>query len=209
MISGLRFYQTYLATKLHFTSSYDAFKFCGKVPNIEAKFEKLKGNPLFERWRTKVKDTQHAAQVSLANQLIVGSNWVFDMTIEDSLSIYSEWNKTHDAIGYHTTEDFKFIRSLFEKGKLKTYDDLIQKTKNGHAPLLQLYVANRVLPDTVVAFNLFRPAFLDRWLEEYKIDPAISSKVFALTKYSPYITRSLPIIRESYKTVFSQPKQEQ
>jgi hypothetical protein len=208
MISGIRFYQIYLATKLHFTSSYDAFKFKGKVPDIEKRYDRLKGNPLFERWKNRVKDSSHAAQVALANQLIVGSNWVFDMTIDDAISIYTEWNKTHDAISYHSTEDFTFIRSLFEKGKLKAYDDLIQKTKNGHPPLLQLYLANRVLPDTVVALNVLRTPFLDNWIEEYKIDPAISAKVFALHRYTPYMKESLPLIRESYKAVFSQPKKE-
>ena len=126
MISGRRFYQIYLATKLHFTSSYDIIKFKGKVPNIEKRYDQIKGNPLFERWANRVKDTTHASQVALANQLIIGQNWVFDMTVDDAISIYSEWTKTHDSIKYHTQEDFTLIRSLFEKGKLKRRQQAIR-----------------------------------------------------------------------------------
>ncbi len=209
MITGKRFFQIYLATRLHFTTEYDAFKFKGQVPNLDARYAGLKnGSMLFEKWGSKVRDHAHAATISLCNQLLCGPRWVYDMTVDDAVSIYNEWSKTHDAITYHTTEDFTFIRSLFEKEKLKVYDDLLQKTKNGHAPLLQLYMANRVLPDTIVALDVFRPSFLDSWVTEYEHDPAVRERVQSLVKYKPYVTSNLPKIRESYKTVFSTPKKE-
>lgn len=185
MITGFSFYKAYLAVKLHFTTSYNAIKYCGKTKAKESDFYVRNDHAIFEKWASKVKNQNEAIELSVAN-FMVSNEWVHGTT-EDGISIYTKWKSTQAALTHFIELDYNVIASFIEKHNIQ-YANFIQKTPKGNkAPLLQLYLTGKILPDTMVSLDSIHHPFISSWLQEYSSDPLVSREVFKLDKYRPFI----------------------
>ena len=183
MISGLTFYKSYLAIKLHFTTKYDVVKYQGKL-STHNKYDEKNDKSIFESWGRKVKDQHQAIEVSISNFLYNDSDWIHE-DFETAFSIYTKWLSINNSIVFKIAEDLKFLQSLIGD-KVTNYDNLFQKTPKGNkAPLLQLFLTRRILPDTIVYFDRyhFNDTLVSTWLKDYPNDPLISRELFKVYKY--------------------------
>jgi hypothetical protein len=189
MISGFAFYKIHTAISLHFNSKYDVIKYAGKVPKIDERYGKKSNQSLYERWGKACKDTSLAYELCIANGITHESEWVYS-ELNGAFATYKAWKETRN---YQSIEnDFKYLGSLISSKKAEFYDDLIQKTKSGKTPpLLQLYLGDGILPDTVVVLDAIHTKFFEKWMKDYENDPLISVKLSKLNKYKSFVKFNL------------------
>lgn len=202
MISGYTFFKVYYALSLHFTSKYDAIKYCGKTPNSTfEKYEIRRDKAIFEKYGKRVKDSNEAGTFSVANFMHQENTWLYG-DVENAVSIYKEWNKKHESLTHFLTSDFKFLNQLLQEKQIH-YDNLFQKTPKGNkAPILQLYLANRILPDTICAFDLLRDGFLIGLEKDYDDDPLVKKSVFKLKKFKPFCKIKHDLVKKIHDISF-------
>lgn len=207
MVSGFDFFRTQLAIKMHFTSDYDIFKYCGRVHGVKDTFEKKSNKSLFEKWGKMVKSDEDTINLCVANQLVAGNNWVYD-PIQDGIEVFREWKASHEALTRNVSLDLSKLKTLIDQKKVKHNDNFFQKTEKGNfPPLLQLYMAHRILPDTVVAIDMYHKQFLDEWEIEFAGDPTALNRVKQLKKFKPFINKKTAKILNNAVTDFFNTKE--
>lgn len=184
-MKAYEFFQIRHAVKSHLTSKYDIVKYRGKIRIPEASFNKRNDKLIYEGFAKRMKENSEAMQFCIANDMFNGRDWIYD-GYEDSASYYEEYRNVkrckYEVINKELEELESFITS-----KGITYDNLFQKTKSGkNAPILQLYFSKRILPDTFIALDVLYDGVISRLHLEHSTDPAISEKLFSLTKYKTF-----------------------
>jgi hypothetical protein len=118
--------------------------------------------------------------------------------MQDAIDVYNEWRKTKESLTEVFKNDCIGLAENFKE--LATWSDFLKRTPRGNnAPLLQLYQHRRIHPESLIALDSIDP-FIDRWELEYAVDPLISSQLFKLKKYKPFVkfdtTKFINIFKE-------------
>lgn len=185
MISGFSFYRSYISVKLHLTTKYDALKYHGKTNTKESDFLKRNDRYAFEKYGNKTRNQDEAIKFCIANFMLNGNDWLHEDATTADL-IYKKWDGIQTALTHHITEDLKYIKSIIDS-KLKQYDNIFQTTPMGKkAPLLQLYLTQRIVPETILFLNGGGADFINSWLKEYDNDPLVTRELFKLSKYASF-----------------------
>jgi len=201
MISGFDFYRAYLAIKLHFNTPYDVIKYCGKTKATQSDFVARNDKFIFEKWAKACPKASDAIDVCVANSMGNVKTWAHQ-DIDTGMVLHTAWVAKKAAITHHISKDIYFISS-YVGSKIPAYSDAIEKTKSGNkAPLLQLYLSGKILPDTIVALDKFSP-FLEKWKGDYSNDPLVTAEVFKLVKYRPFSKPNLEKLRPTYDVLES------
>ena len=131
-------YVYYLALKRHFTSSYDYFKYNGKVKANTMSFENRKDKFFFYKLSKK----KEAKDIILANMLANPNAWAGELLDDKAESIYKDWAKRKQSLTYEFKSD---IVNMDDDFNLNFY------VENGQHPrLLKLYMMNRISLETLV-----------------------------------------------------------
>ena len=131
-------YVYYLALKRHFTSSYDYFKYNGKVKANAMSFENRKDKFFFYKLSKK----KEAKDIILANMLANPNAWAGELLDDKAESIYKDWAKRKQSLTYEFKSD---IVNMDDDFNLNFY------VENGQHPrLLKLYMMNRISLETLV-----------------------------------------------------------
>ena len=131
-------YVYYLALKRHFTSSYDYFKYNGKVKANAMSFENRKDKFFFYKLSKK----KEAKDIILANMLANPNAWAGELLDDKAESIYKDWAKRKQSLTYEFKSD---IVNMDDEFNLNFY------VENGqHPKLLKLYMMNRISLETLV-----------------------------------------------------------
>ena len=131
-------YVYYLALKRHFTSSYDYFKYNGKVKANAMSFENRKDKFFFYKLSKK----KEAKDIILANMLANPNAWAGELLDDKAESIYKDWAKRKQSLTYEFKSD---IVNMDDEFNLNFY------VENGQHPrLLKLYMMNRISLETLV-----------------------------------------------------------
>lgn len=199
MISGFDFYRAYLAIKLHFTTKYDVIKYCGKTKASADDFAVRNDRLMFEKWGKRSSKASDAIETSVANFIIGEKDWVYG-DVENGIMIYTKWKGIKSSLTYNITQDYNHLKS-FLGSKVKHYDDFLSQTANGNkAPLLQIYLSGRLVPDTIVSLDRIQP-FLADWTIRYSDDPLVTNELFKLVKYrtfsKPDMDKLIPIFNST------------
>lgn len=132
-------YVDYLALKRHFTSTYDYFKYNGKVNANAQSFENRKDKFFFYKL-SKKKD---ARNYILSNMLKNPNVWAGDLIDEKAEAIYNEWLKRKESLTY------QFKSDIVELDDEDFNSNFI--VENGQHPrVLKLYNMNRISLETLV-----------------------------------------------------------
>ena len=183
-MNGFEFYKVYSPLKLHFTQdSYDGFKYNWKSPAVSYdKFTSRRDRGMFERWANKINNSMAAGQLIIANFMYNSDDWLYH-DITDAQDIYQQWKKVRESVTKTCEDDINELG----KHSLQSWDAYLKKTPKGNtAPLLQLYLAKRVHPETLCIINNFDPIF-KLWEAEYDTDPLIRTEIKKLLKYIPFV----------------------
>lgn len=178
-MTGYEAFCLYSGLKLHFTSSYDFFKYNGKLKtNIDA-FDNRKDKYYFHRIARKY-NKEEFTDFLVANFLENPGVWIGKLLDEEANQIYVQYQKNMQSLGYIFEEDCKH---LFES--VDNPNDIL-KTNGEHPILLKKAFRNEVSFQTVYILNQILN-FVPVWKQKINdtiVWPNFESK---LNKYSGFI----------------------
>lgn len=178
-MTGYEAFCLYSGLKLHFTSSYDFFKYNGKLKtNIDA-FDNRKDKYYFHRIARKY-NKEEFTDFLVANFLENPGVWIGKLLDEEANQIYVQYQKNMQSLGYIFEEDCKH---LFES--VDNPNDIL-KTNGEHPVLLKKAFRNEVSFQTVYILNQILN-FVPVWKQKINdtiVWPNFESK---LNKYSGFI----------------------
>lgn len=131
-------YVYYLALKRHFTSTYDYFKYNGKVKANAMSFENRKDKFFFYKLSKK----KEAKDLILANMLDNPNQWIGELVNDDAESIYKDWLKRKQSLTYQFKSDINELEDDF--------NDNFIVNDGQHPRLLRLFSMNRISLETLV-----------------------------------------------------------
>lgn len=183
-ITGYDFYKIHKAIKLHMNTPYDVVKYRGVTKSTLQEFESKSDKFTFVRYSKKCNNVAEAIEMCVACFMTSGNDWIHDDP-ETNYKNLTDWQKIHSSLCYNLGNDLQALTTLVEE-KLDGFNSLINKTKSGNkAPLLQLYISNKVLVDTVLFIDSIHP-FISEWIDEYQNDPMLKKTLFQLSKYKSF-----------------------
>jgi hypothetical protein len=197
-MTGFEFFKIYTPLKLHFTQeSYDGFKYKWQTRAISNDgFCARKDRFLFEKWGKQHKNSISAGQLVISNFIYNSANWLYD-DMQDAQDVYTKWKSVRESI----TKTFEDDLNELNAHKL-LWDQCISRTPKGNAaPLLQLYLAKRIHPESVVISDNIN-SFIDRWANEYNLDPLIKDEMVKLKKYVPFVKFDRDKVQEKFTSLF-------
>jgi hypothetical protein len=132
-------YVYYLAVKKHFTSTYDFFKYSGKVSASTMSFENRKDKFHFY----KLSKRKDAKELILANMLVSPKSWIGDLLEPKAEEIYLDWKKRKQSLTYQFKSDIVNLDD--DDYNMNFY------VENGqHPKLIKLYSMKRVSLESLV-----------------------------------------------------------
>ena len=96
---GFGAYKLYLAVRNHFTSSYDFFKYNGKVNAKEESFLKRKDKFFFAKLQRKYNDDQ-LRDLFVSNFADGEDFWIGNVLTQKAEAVYSEWKARQIKLSY-------------------------------------------------------------------------------------------------------------
>jgi len=167
-------YVYYLALKRHFTSSYDFFKYQGKVKANVQSFEKRKDKFFFY----KLSKNPECKQIILANILKDPNIWIGKILDDKSIEVHTAWLKRQNSLTYVFKSDLKKLNPDF--------DENILCEDGQHPPLLELYLQEEISLETLVIINVLTKCFSywSKKIQDKIVFPSINSLV---DNYTPFI----------------------
>lgn len=180
-ITGLEAYQLYTALKLHFTTSYDFFKYGGKVSSATVKnFEINKGKFFFYKLSRKYK-REELFGFYVANLLKNPKVWAGELVTEDADSEYKVWLRTQQSLSYIFDQD---LSHLLEQ--VSSPNDML-KVVDGQYPLLyNEHLQNKVCIETIVILNDIL-GFFPMWKKKVEDDIIFPDFMKRCEKYRPFL----------------------
>lgn len=195
-MTGYEFFKIYAPLKLHFTQdSYDGFKYNWKTRSITSDaFTKRKDRYLFEKWGKHCDNQMEAGNLIVSNFAYTNDAWLYE-DIEEAKTIYIKWKATKESITKTFEDDLREVSSH----NLKTWKAYVSKTPKGNvAPLLQLYLAKRIHPESIVILD-YLCSIIGKWENEYELDPLVKNEIVKLKKYAPFVKFDKSRVKAKFK----------
>ena len=165
----------YLALKKHFTSSYDFFKYNGKVKASIDAFENRNDKYHFY----KLSKRSDGKEFILANIMNDPGIWVGNLFNEGAENTFKEWKKIQQSLMYVFKQDINNLDGDFDSHLVTT---------DGHHPkILRTYLSRQIRTETLIMINEVTNVFTywDKKLVDKIIWPDIKNKCI---KYRPFMT---------------------
>lgn len=170
-------YKKYLALKQHFSqTSYDYFKYHGKVKANETSFQTRKDKYFFY----KLSKHKNVEKFLVAN-FVDGDKdfWIGEMRDDKVHKTYEEYERRQQALSYIFKEDL---------GKLKEeFNDNIVVPENEHPYLLRLYLRKDICIETLTLLDMLC-TILPYWDKVLDGDVIWKDVRMKLIKYRPFMS---------------------
>jgi hypothetical protein len=178
-------YCEYLAIKQHFTlDKYDYIKYNGKVRASENAFRSRRDRLLY----TKV--ARHYEKEEFRNLLV--SNFVLNEKFyvanvfdEDSVQIYTSWNRKMQSLSYSFKEECDKILDYMDSEDLK-FDELFKGDDYNLPEVLNLLQREVITLETVIIMDEVLH-FLKRFDKKYSDNIFCKDMVRKIRKYRPFV----------------------
>ncbi len=182
MITAYETFQLYNALKLHFTGSYDYFKYNGKSNISIDTFERRKDKYHFYKLSRKYTNKDDMFKFLVANFVENDKMWVGDLLEEGAHANYLRRQKAIQSLTYVFEND---IRNIFEGVEDK---NALMRCKDGeYPPLLLKYLRREITIETLCVLEKLL-SFMNVWdncITETIRWPSIKLRI---VKYQPFIT---------------------
>ena len=109
---GFNAYKLYLAVKNHFTTSYDFFKYNGKVNAKENSFLKRRDKFFFAKLQRKYNNDQ-LRDLFVSNFADGEDFWIGNVLTQKAESVYTEWKARQMKMSYIFEQDLKFLYDYY------------------------------------------------------------------------------------------------
>lgn len=170
-------YCLYMSLKMHFTSSsYDFFKYNGKVNAKVDAFERRRDKYFFQKLAKK----RNLQDFLVANFIKSDVQWVGDLISDDAEANYAEWQKRHESLTY-------MLRTEIEQLE----DEFISffRVKGGqHPKLLTMYAQGKISLETLTVLNDILDFFpiWDKKIVDPVIWPSVRDKSLKYRQFIHY-----------------------
>lgn len=177
-------YVRYVALKRHFTSSYDFFKYQGKVKIGRDSFDRRRDRHFFGKV-SKIRDWE---QYLLANLVEDPNLWIGSLAdSEEARATHLDWIRRNQSITYTFKSDLNLLR-----------DDLREEVKvvNGQHPNLLTLVQEDAISLETASILLRLTGCEDYWLSNVTDTIVFPDILMRLKKYYPFIQYDKPKFRD-------------
>ena len=185
MISPYGFFKIYHPVNLHFTSTYDVFKYNSKIKNINRDmFEERNDKVMFEILSSKIDNVETALRFCVFNSLR-NSLWLYD-AFEISKECYLNSNKFYSNFTRNIKQDYDVIESI-KRSKQIPLSDITTPTRSGNKPpIVQLLLKNSISIEFVCILNS-NSNFTDTW--KSCLDPLVQDYRIKICKYTNFVLK--------------------
>jgi hypothetical protein len=187
--NGLAAYQEYMAIKRHFTSTYDYFKYNGKVSVSFDTFHARKDAYSFQKL-SKKKDHKN---LILANIVENPKVWVGDLLEERANEVYLTWKRRNDAITSHIQSNLSKLDDDFKSNFVSL--------QGQYPKLIDLYLRREISLETTCILTKMTNS------QEYWAKSVLDNVMFPdimkrLDKYYPFLVYSKEKVKKVVKDRF-------
>ena len=179
---GFNAYKLYLAVKNHFTTSYDYFKYNGKVNAKEESFLKRKDKFFFAKLQRKYNNDQ-LRDLFVSNFADGEDFWIGNVLTQKAEGVYNEWKARQIKLSYIFEQDLKFLRDYYSERNLDFNSLFVME--DGHPILLQCVLRNDIFVETMIIIDKTLN-YSKKW-NKVLDDPVWTEFKKRMDKYSPFI----------------------
>ena len=179
---GFNAYKLYLAVKNNFTTSYDFFKYNGKVNAKEESFLKRKDKFFFAKLQRKYNDDQ-LRDLFVSNFADGEDFWIGNVLTQKAEAVYSEWKARQIKLSYIFEQDLKFLKDYYSERNLDFNSLFVME--DGHPILLQCVLRNDIFVETMIIID--KTLNYSRKWNKVLDDPVWTEFKKRMDKYSPFI----------------------
>ena len=194
---GFNAYKLYLAVKNHFTTSYDFFKYNGKVNAKENSFLKRRDKFFFAKLQRKYNNDQ-LRDLFVSNFADGEDFWIGNVLTQKAESVYTEWKARQMKLSYILEQDLKFLLDYYNERNLDFNSLFVME--NGHPILLQCVLRNDIYVETMVIID--RVLNYSRKWNKVLDDPVWTEFKKRMDKYSPFVLFEADKGKKILKKVF-------
>ena len=194
---GFNAYKLYLAVKNHFTTSYDFFKYNGKVNAKEDSFLKRRDKFFFAKLQRKYNNDQ-LRDLFVSNFADGEDFWIGNVLTQKAESVYTEWKARQMKLSYIFEQDLKFLYDYYKDRNLDFNSLFVME--NGHPILLQCVLRNDIYVETMVIID--RVLNYSRKWNKVLDDPVWTEFKKRMDKYSPFVLFEADKGKKILKKVF-------
>jgi hypothetical protein len=182
-------YKDYLAIKRHFISSYDYFKYNGKVNVSLDSFMFRKDTYLFQKL-SKKRDYKN---LILSNIVLNSKLWIGSLLEETANEVYLEWKKRTDAITHHVQESLQKLDTNFRTNFVSI---------QGQYPhIIDLYMQKEISLETLTILTKLTNS--SKYWEKTVVDKVVFPNIInKLNKYEPFLAYSPDKVKKIIKSNF-------
>ena len=197
LLEGYKAYKTYLAVKNHFTTSYDYFKYNGKVSAKTDSFLKRRDKFFFAKLQRKYNNDQ-LRDLFVSNFADGEDFWIGNVLTQKAESVYTEWKARQMKLSYILEQDLKFLLDYYNERNLDFNSLFVME--NGHPILLQCVLRNDIYVETMVIID--RVLNYSRKWNKVLDDPVWTEFKKRMDKYSPFVLFEADKGKKILKKVF-------
>ena len=179
---GFNAYKLYLAVKNHFTTSYDYFKYNGKVNAKEESFLKRKDKFFFAKLQRKYNNDQ-LRDLFVSNFADGEDFWIGNVLTQKAEGVYNEWKSRQIKLSYIFEQDLKFLKDYYSERNLDFNSLFVME--DGHPILLQCVLRNDIFVETMIIIDKTLN-YSKKW-NKVLDDPVWTEFKKRMDKYSPFI----------------------
>lgn len=180
------FFETYKAMHLHFTSSYDFFKYNGKLKHRITtqeqadEFYRSKNYPFSRKLSRKRNNKLEMVEFLLANLSNNPNMWLEELVDDRAEETFNKWKKTQDSLTYTFTKDVNFI--LSHNKHFNSYFVV----SNGYPEIVEYVMNQDISFETAIIMNEILK-FMPQIVAKFKKDIILGSINERMSKYAPFV----------------------
>jgi len=196
---GIEAYKTYLAIRNHFKTSYDYFKYNGRVKVTNESFLKRRDKYFFAKLERKYRKNE-LVYFFVANFMKDESMWSGSLVGNESESVYKDWLKYAESLKYNFRLDCEFLQNELEMKDLK-FDDLFAIPDNSHPALLTYAMGGHISMETFSIVDILL-SFTTKW-NKHIDDPMYDGMFKKVVKYKPFLAIDKDVYKSIMRKVFT------
>ena len=184
-------WKVYHALYLHFTSSYDYFKYCGNaswgtIESMEKYFMKyeIRTSHCWQRGFFTSLGKKYSSEVDLMfyylSQLTRGK--IYPQEFDEDC--YTEYSKNMNSFSIHLKNDINFIKDYLKEYNLK-FNDLFISQDINHPPILKLLLGDDISLETFTVLDICLDFI--KILDTQMIDPIWRDQKTLCYNYKPFL----------------------
>ena len=187
MYGGFEVYKTYLAVKLHFTSTtYDYNKYDGKINAKLDTFTSRNDRYFFHKLSTQYNEDE-ILDFFVANFAKDDKKWVKSLLENDGKDNYLEYRKYKESVSYHFRSDCGVLYDSIG-GNMARFNDVLLINNGQHPTMLRLLLQRKINIQTAIILDSVL-SYSKNWskdISEKVVWPKIAFKMAKLKGFMKY-----------------------